>query len=384
MKVVIIIPTYNEKGNVERLIEILQNDIFPKIKNHDMNILIADDRSPDGTAEIVKKLMNKWKNLDLVQGEKQGLGAAYIRAMTYAIEKLGADVMFEMDADLSHDPTKVPDFLEKIDQGYDFVIGTRYSQGGSIPDNWGVSRKMFSIFGNILVRFILLKFSIHDWTGGYRAIKKEVFLKEKNELNSFKGYTFQVSFLNKAVRDGFRVAEVPINFTDRTMGKSKIAANEYIIDLLKYVITASFKEKIFGSFGKFLVVGGIGFTLQAVILRVLVEDFGVVPAVASLLGAVVAIFSNYNLNNLWTFKKERANGAIQYFWKMLKFYATSAVGVILIQTGIIFLGDTLIGRKYYFVYFLFGTAILLIYNFTVYRLFIWRKNPINEIFSLKV
>lgn len=375
MKVVIIIPTYNEKGNVERLITILEEEIFPSIKNHDMNILVADDSSPDGTADEVKKLMNKWKNLSLNVGEKHGLGAAYVRAMTYAIDKMNADVMFEMDADLSHDPKKVPVFLQKIDEGYDFVIGTRYSQGGSIPSNWGLSRKMFSIFGNLLVRFILLKFSIHDWTGGFRALKKEVFLKEKNELDAFRGYTFQVSFLNKVVRDGYKVAEVPINFTDRTLGRSKIAPKEYIIDLLKYIITASIKEKIFGSFGKFLVVGGIGFILQAVILRVLVEGFNYIPAVASLIGAVVAIFSNYNLNNLWTFKNERAKSILQYFGKMLKFYATSAIGVTVIQSGIIFLGDTFLGREHYFIYFLVGTAVLLVYNFSMYRFVIWRRKP---------
>jgi dolichol-phosphate mannosyltransferase len=324
---------------------------------------------------VVRDLMNKWGNIDINVGEKHGLGAAYVRAMTYAIDKMGAEVMFEMDADLSHDPNKVPAFLAKIDEGYDFVIGTRYSQGGSIPSNWGISRKMFSVFGNLLVRFILLKFAIHDWTGGFRAIKKEVFLKEKQELTAFRGYTFQVSFLNKAVRDGFKIAEVPINFTDRTLGKSKIAPRAYIIDLLEYVITASIKEKIFGPFGKFLVVGGTGFVIQAIIIRVMVEIFKVDPTISNLTGAVVAIFSNFNLNNFWTFKKERVTGISQYLWKLLNFYGTSAIGVIFIQTGIIFLGDTLIGKKYYFIYFIVGTGVLLIYNFTVYRLIIWRKKP---------
>jgi len=374
MKVVVIIPTYNEKGNIERLIKILEEEVFPEIKNHDMHILVADDSSPDGTADIVKGLMEKWENLDINVGEKHGLGAAYIRAMTYAVDK-GADVMFEMDADLQHDPKKIPLFLKKIDEGYDMAIGTRYSQGGSIPENWPIQRKIFSVFGNLLVRFILLKFSIHDWTGGYRALKKEVFLKEKPELTNFKGYTFQVSFLNKAVRDGFKIAEVPFHFDDRTLGDSKIAPMAYIIDLLEYVIIASIKEKLFGPFGKFLVVGGTGFIIQAVILRALVGVFNIDPTIANLTGAVAAIFSNFNLNNFWTFKTEKINGILQYLWKMSHFYLTSAIGVIIIQTGIIFLGDTLFGKKYYFLYFIFGTAILLIYNFTVYRLIIWRKRP---------
>lgn len=373
MKVVVIIPTYNEKGNAEKLINILEEEIFPKIKNHEMHILVADDNSPDGTADEIRKLMKKWDNLDLSVGEKHGLGAAYIRAMSQAVEK-GAEVMFEIDADLQHDPAKIPQFLEKIDEGYDMVIGTRYSGGGSIPKGWPIQRKLFSVLGNILVRIILLKFSIHDWTGGYRAVRKEVFLKEKPELTDFKGYTFQVSFLNKTVRDGFKVAEVPFNFGERSLGDSKIAPMAYILDLLKYVFTASIQEKLFGSFGKFLVVGGTGFVLQAIILRIMV-GMKFDPTVANLSGAVVAIFSNFNLNNFWTFKTEKIHGVTQYLWKLLNFYATSAIGVILIQTGIIFLGDALFGKKYYFLYFIFGTGVLLIYNFTVYRLIIWRKKP---------
>lgn len=377
MKVVIIIPTYNEKGNIDRLVEILENDIFPKIKNHDMNILVADDNSPDGTSDEVKNLMKKYKNLDLNTGEKHGLGAAYVRAMTYAIEKMNAEVMFEMDADLSHDPEKIPDFLKKIDEGYDFVIGTRYSQGGSIPSNWGLSRKMFSVVGNLVVRFILLKFSIHDWTGGFRAMRKEVFLKEKPELTAFRGYTFQVSFLNKVVKDGYKVAEVPIHFTDRTLGRSKIAPKEYIIDLLKYVITASIKEKILGSFGKFLVVGGTGFIIQLIVYRAIINTTSFPLGLSNLLSAQLAIFSNYNLNNLWTFRKEKSKSFLSYFGKMIIFFATSNTGVFFIQSGLIQLGEILFGREFPlpYVYFVFGTGVLLIYNFTMYRFVIWRKKP---------
>src|SRR3990167_11186706 len=113
MKVVVIIPTYNEKGNIERLINTLETDVFPQIKNHEMNILVADDNSPDGTAEEVKKLMKEWENIEINQGERHGLGASYVRAMTYAVDKMNAEIMFEMDADLSHDPHKIPDFLKK-------------------------------------------------------------------------------------------------------------------------------------------------------------------------------------------------------------------------------------------------------------------------------
>src|SRR5687767_9150889 len=133
MKVVVIIPTYNEKENIERLIPILEEEIFPKIKKHEFHILVVDDNSPDGTADAVKTLAKKYSNIKLNEGENKGLGAAYVRGMKYAVDEMKADVVFEFDADHSHDPTKIPVFMDKIDEGFDMVIGTRYSQGGSIP-----------------------------------------------------------------------------------------------------------------------------------------------------------------------------------------------------------------------------------------------------------
>src|SRR3989344_2137400 len=109
MNTTIILPTYNEKGNIEKIIPILEEEVFPKIKSHKMSILVADDNSPDGTAAEVKLLMKKWKNIDLSVGEKNGLGAAYVRGMTYAVEKMGAEIIFEFDADGQHDPKKIPE-----------------------------------------------------------------------------------------------------------------------------------------------------------------------------------------------------------------------------------------------------------------------------------
>ncbi len=373
MKVVVIIPTYNEKGNIEKLIPILEEKIFPTIKKHSMCILIADDNSPDGTIDSVREFMKKWENIDINIGEKKGLGAAYVRAMSYAVEKMNADVMFEMDADFFHDPEKIPEFIKEIEEGYDMVIGTRYSNGGSIPSNWGIDRKIYSVAGNMLVRSILMRFSIHDWTGGYRALKKAVFLKEKNSLQQFTGYTFQVAFLHKAVQDGFKVAEVPFDAVDRTYGRSKFAPLEYIFNLLKYVIVARIKELVFGKFGKFLVVGGFGFVINTVALRLLVEKAHFAPESANLVGAAIAIFSNFNLNNLWTFKDTKFASITMYLLKLVQFYATSAFGVIVIQTGTIALGDKLFGKQLYFLYYIFGTGLLLIWNFTIYNLVIWKK-----------
>lgn len=373
MKIFVVPATYNEKDNIEKFISVLEEDVFPKIKDHQMHILVADDFSPDGTGDIVKHLMKKYKNLGINQGERKGLGAAYMRTMGYAIDHLGADVVVSIDADFQFDPHDLVKFVKKIDEGCDVVVQTRYSGGGSIPENWPPQRKLFSIVANLFVRTVFMKFSIHDWTGGFRAIKKAVFLKERNEMEGYNGYIFQIAFLHKAVRDGFKVGEVPLHFSDRKLGSSKIAALGYIMDIVKFVILTRIKEIIFGKFGKFLVVGGFGFVINAVLLRVCVGNFHLNPSVANLIGAAVAIFSNYNFNNLWTFKESKFHGIGEYFWKMVQFYITSAIGVIFIQTGIIFLMDLLFGQKGYFLYFLIGTGVLLIWNFTIYNRFIWKS-----------
>jgi len=377
MKAVIIIPTYNEKGNIERIIKVLEEEIFPKIKSHEMAILVADDSSPDGTFEIVKDLMKKYKSLDLTIGKKEGLGAAYVRGMTYAIEKMGADILFEMDADFFHDPAKIPDFLSEIDKGSDFVIGTRYSKGGSIPNDWGIHRKFLSIYGNMFIRLLFGRKGIDDWTGGYRAIKKEVFLKEKEKLGKFTGYTFQVGFLYNVVKDGFKVSEVPFSAKDRTLGKSKIPGIETIIKTLIFVIKVRIVELLRGTFGKFLIVGGTGFLIQLILYRVLIGLTTLPLGLINLISAQLAIFSNYNLNNLWTFKKDGAKDTSSYFIKMLGFFASSNVGVIIIQSGLIQLGEFLFGREYPlpYVYFVLATGVLLVYNFSMYRFVIWRKKP---------
>lgn len=374
MKIFVIPATYNEKENIEKFITVLEEDVFPKIKGHELNILVADDYSPDGTGEIVKKLMKKYKNLGINQGEKKGLGAAYIRAMSYAIDKLGADVVVSIDADFQFDPYDLPKFIKKIEEDNDMVIQTRYSSGGSIPENWPIQRKIFSFTANLFVRIVFTKFHIHDWTGGFRAIKKDVFLKIKNEMKGYNGYIFQIAFLQKAVREGYKISEVPLHFSDRKLGNSKIAPIHYILNVLRFVIFTRINELARGPFGKFIIVGGFGFILNAILLRVLVDGFKWLPYVANLFAAVFAIFSNYNFNNFWSFKHHKAPTFKRYLLKMMQFYLTSAFGVVVIQTGTIFVGTHFItSQKDYFLYFLAGTAFLVFWNFLIYSKVIWRK-----------
>lgn len=385
MKVVIINPTYNEKGNIEKLITILEEEIFPKITDHEMHILVADDTSPDGTADEVKKLMEKYENLHLISGPKHGLGAAYVRAMDYAIETLGADVMFEMDADFFHDPKKIPEFLKKIDEGYDMAIGTRYNNGGSIPQNWGLHRKLFSIVGNLLVRTILMRFWIHDWTGGFRALRKEVFLKERPELTAFRGYTFQVSFLHKTIRDGFKVAEVPFHATDRVLGRSKIAPLEYIVNLLTYVIKARIIELIYSPFLKYAITGFIGYLINRFALEFFVQQYGIHSGLAGAMGAELSIIWNFTINNLWAFSSQKITSLAKIPLKFLEFNLVSFGSVVIIGTvitvGTALFGDTEFVRQ---LFLIIAIGFFVIpYSYSMYNIFIWKRWHIPALSKLQ-
>ena len=194
---VIIVPTYNEAGNIKNLIDQLFV-VSKTITKWDIHIMVIDSSSPDKTGELVKKMKEIYPKLYLVRTKKEGLGKAYIHGFTQAIEKLNPYVLFEMDADLSHNPKEIPQFLEKIEKGADFVVGSRYIKGGSIPSNWGLHRKIFSICGNLVVRLGFMRLDVTDWTNGFRAIKVWVVKASLNHLKNYSDYVFQIAFLDYA------------------------------------------------------------------------------------------------------------------------------------------------------------------------------------------
>lgn len=373
LKSTIIIPTYNEKDNIENLINHLETKIFPKIdKKFDMYILVVDDSSPDGTSDEVKKLQKKYKNLYLlINPNKSGLGGAYLKGMKQAVDNLKADILFEMDADFSHDPKLIPQFLEEIDKGSDLVLGSRYIKGGSIPKDWGFHRKLLSLLGNTFIRIVITHFAIHDWTTGYRAIKTEVFQKLRNTMNKkeFSGYTWQISFLHKTIRNGFKVSEIPLKFIDRKYGISKLGA-EYIKNNLIYIIAIRVQE--LKQIIKFGIVGTIGFIINFSALELFHKAFHISPDNAAAMGAELAIISNFTLNNIWTFKDRKISKFKQIFTKFLQFNLAS-LGSVLIQKIGVWTGIQLFGEKLYILYFMASVGISLILNFFIYTKVIWKK-----------
>ncbi len=369
MNIVVILPTYNERENIIPLLDQLET-FKTLIKKHKLSFLVVDDMSPDGTKDVVETYRKTHKDVFCLTWEKEGLGKALLRGMTYAVDKLKADIIMQMDADLSHDPAKFPEFINAIDNRADFAVGSRYIKGGSIPENWGIHRKIFSIVGNAIVRYGLGYPSIHDWTGGYRAFKKRFFIETKDDMKAYSGYVFQIAFLHKAVKRGAKVVEIPFHFTDRLYGRSKIAPFEYIKNVLAYVISARIESLIHGSFGKFAIVGTIGFVINTVLL-VGLKKIGIHPAIGSAVGAECAIISNFFLNNAWTFRDRKVTGP-RMFGKFIQFNGTS-LGAILIQSSTVYIGTLLFGIPAYFYAYIVGVGFGLIWNYVMYSRVIWKK-----------
>ncbi|MGQ9720647.1 MAG: polyprenol monophosphomannose synthase [Candidatus Jordarchaeum sp.] len=214
MKTLVILPTYNESENIENIIEaLLENEIKP-------DILVVDDNSPDDTGEIVKRIADITNRVKLLSREgKLGLGSAYIEGFKYAL-KHNYDYIFEMDADFSHNPQTLNDFIRAIEE-VDFVIGSRYINKGQII-GWNFWRYFISFGGNLLAR-LLLKSRIKDMTSGFRCYRRKVLeALDFDEILS-EGYFFQVEILYRILLLGFKGREIPIVFKDREMGESKIS-----------------------------------------------------------------------------------------------------------------------------------------------------------------
>jgi len=213
----VIIPTYNERENVAAVIKKLNS------LNTGVDILIVDDNSPDGTAEIIKGLQKECKNLSLLKRSgKLGLGTAYIKGFNWALER-GYQYILEMDADLSHNPDDVPRLIKECKKGYDLVIGSRYCDGVNVI-NWPIKRLLLSYSANKYTR-IVTGLPIKDATAGFKCFNRKV-LEDVN-FNRVKssGYSFQIEMNFRVWKKGYSLKEIPIVFEERSEGKSKMSKN---------------------------------------------------------------------------------------------------------------------------------------------------------------
>lgn len=369
-KVVIVMPAFNEAENIGPMIDALCGEEFPKIKGADMQLLIVDANSPDGTGKIVKEKQEKYKSVHLLSKEKGGLGADYVAGFKYAMEKLNADAVMEMDADFQHPPRFVEPMVEAYLDGADYVIGSRYIPGGSVPKEWALFRKAVSYFGNLFIRLVLLKPKLHDLTTGFRLTRVKGVL-DKIDLDNImepKRFAYKVDLLYQSIKNAKTVKEVPLEFASRTKEKSKFDTKE-MISTFKVAIILGIKDK--QRFIKFGTVGFIGYLVNAFFIWLFTKWDLPSPVVWGV-STEFAIISNFILNNIWTFKAEKITGVGALAKKFLQFNGTS-LGALLIQTIAGSISDILIGPDKRQLALPFIIVFLVLpYNYFMYNKVIWK------------
>lgn len=296
--VCLVIPTYNEADNIARMLRrVLALD------DH-WQVLIADDRSPDGTADVVEEFRAECPRVHLSSGEKRGLGAAYKRGMSVALEQLGADIVVQMDADFSHDPAEALRLVQLVRAGADAAIGSRYVEGASIDAGWHIFRRWLSTGGNWLARRIAGIRGVRDCTAGFRAIRRQALEKIAHGQLPVNGYAFQIALLHQLVYHDLRVVEHPIHFSDRAHGETKLGLSD-LLEFFASVWMLRFPSA--WTFTKFFLTGLSGILVNLSLFLLMIE-FGAHKYIASPIAVEISILWNFFLNNHWTFAHRQLLG----------------------------------------------------------------------------
>jgi dolichol-phosphate mannosyltransferase len=370
-KVVIIIPTYNEALVIEEtLAEVFQET--SDIPNMAIHVLVFDSQSTDSTQALVTQLQKNNPRLHLkTEPKKSGLGAAYRQAMEYALTELSADIVFEFDADRSHQPKYIGPMLEKI-RTHDVVVGSRYVPGGSIPKEWGWHRKCLSVLGNYVARLMLTR-RYKDFTSGFRATRRQVLtavLPEKFISNQY-AYKIQLLWLLHKVKA--RICEYPIDFIDRQKGHSKLPANS-ISDSLHVLFSLRFQElKVYF---KMCLVGLSGVGVQFMVYNVLRQSLS--PIIATQMAIIIAIISNFALNNRYTFKRMFKVPRYQKI-KSLSLFTGYSVLMIILQSYWLHLGIKYFGTGFLSenLSIFSGMIVGSFFNYLTYSRLIWRERKVE-------
>ncbi len=371
MKVTIVIPTYNEVENIKRLVPVLFEE-FAKYPNYEWSALFVDGNSPDGSSQEIQKFSATDSRIHLLlEPEKRGLGSAYLSGFREAIDNLKADIIVEMDADFQHDPKDVIRLVREIDNGYDYVIGSRFVAGGSIPKEWAFYRKFLSFGGSLFSKVVLGIYSINDFTSGFKCSRVAGFLDKVDFTQVIsKGFAYKINLLYKMHLLGAKFKEIPIEFGLRDRGDSKMENNNFS-DSLKVVLLLRFKQS--KSFFKFVIVGFSGLFVDLLIfnvLRILTSN----SVASALISGAIAMFTTFMLNNYWSFGERKIESISKQVIGIVVYVASSSVPILvrskLVHYSTDTFGDTFIVSN---ISFFIGIVFGLIWNYTVYSRIIWKK-----------
>jgi len=345
MKISLVIPTYNEKENVQKLLYML-NENF-NVHNIDSEIIVVDDNSPDGTGQIVEELKIKYPNVKVIHREgKLGLSSAVMEGFKIS----GGDIFGVMDADLSHPIEKIHEMIDQIIiRNADLVIGSRYVNGGKI-EGWSIYRKILSKGATLLARvFVCVK----DPMSGFFIIKKECITHK--DINP-KGFKILLELLIKA--NCKTIVEIPITFINRTAGKSKNGIKEIIYYLRNLTGYLQYKRKIISEFFKFAFVGFVGTALNVCIVYTLTEYFNMYYIQSALFAFCIAVTANFIFNKIWTFKEKIY---VRIVHKYINFFLVSLCALV-VNIFFLYLFTEFLSI-YYIVSQLIAIGIALLINF---------------------
>ena len=364
-KICFVLPTYNEEENIENIIkQILEQEVHQNA--HTFSILVVDDNSSDDTQSIVKRLISINQNIHLISGQKKGLGDAYKRGFAFALDDLNADLIFQMDSDGQHDPSLIPTFISSIEEGKDVIIGSRFADGGTTPD-FSFSRLFMSKVGNLLVRYVGGITQVRDCTSGYRAIRAS-YLKELDfSYLSTRGYSFQSSLICDLAWRGADIFEIPIEFSSRKGGDSKLALRDQIEFLLNIPRLGFRNTK---DFIKYSLVGISGVFVNLGLYTLLTRYYEVSELLAPLISIETALISNFILNNFWTFGKRTTHSRIRV--KFLKFHLASGFSALINYS--VFLALFLGFQLHDILANLIGIALAAIVNYLINSNWTWKDN----------
>lgn len=389
-RVVVVAPTYNERGSIEKVIELIlaQNG---KVAGFDIHVLVADSHSPDGTGQLAEKEARKNSKVHVLDVKERGLGLGIVKGYDYALKKLHADVLMQIDADLQHDPNDIPKFLEKIKEGYNYIQGSRYAKGGA--NLISPMRQLFTIGLNITMRILTGIWIISDFSPSYKAYTKELFLKMDWVSIPWQGTTFliQPAAVVEAYKAGAKMCEVPIIFRNRRADRSKNEIFNYIVDVLGY--TVEYRLSKWGvkfpvlywarrskTFIKFGTVGFMGTLVDFLFYKIFILKFGLIPPTAKLFSTTIAIQNNFLINNIWTFRKRKTKNSLG--GRLVLFNLVSSGGVA-ISYGIVYLLHSWYGDGFWYIgnvhiaynnfYFLATIPPVMVWNFLMNHFYTWRR-----------
>lgn len=366
-KIVVIIPTYNEADCIEKTIHRIFS-VLQTLMNYTHYVIIFDSNSQDNTAHLVQQLQKKYSQLILLsEPQKTGLGSAYHQAMNYSLDTLHADIIFECDADLSHQPEYIPTMVEYLKEK-DCVIGSRYVEGGSVPGNWPWHRRYMSMGASWAARFILTP-KYRDFTSGFRGTRHKALRNALPEKFISNNYAYKLELLWRLHQNKVKIHEIPIAFRDREAGKSKLPPRS-IRDFMRVISILRLKtmEKYF----KMVLIGFLGLMLQLIVFNVFRPYWG--PFFASQISVMAAMIHNFVQNGRYTFKTPvYENSSIQL--KRGVYFLGYSILMILFQSFslklcVSYFGPGPIKENLFLLIIIFIASIL---NYLVYSHVIWKR-----------